>query len=829
MLATSNEYKLQIDNLLRVPRAYITIGGTSIYDGSHLIEIKISEFLQGKDKIFGNSTSKMVKISVSNPANDTYIIENGNLVNVYIGITLNYDTPTETIEYIHMGEFIITNVEKKDTDFAIEIEAYDKMIMFNKPFAADINFPITLGAFVSAIAARAGVSYTQSSFTNSTMILTEPINAAPNEYTLRECLEWAGELSASNAIISQNKLVMKEYSTSVAATITPDNYQDLTIGETQKPLNVLALVNNPGEDTLYHPSVMPNPINQYMIDTNMLAYFNRADIIAPVFAAIEGHTHKAYRLKWRGRYELELGDLLEIEDYDGGTHYSFLMNRELTFDGSTREELYVSVGGSATADLTKGTSIKEVLRNTSITIDKINQTIETVVQNVDEQGNIIEGFQQTLTPQGITQIVEQNTTTLATKTYAETQAATAQANSIAHANTAATNAENAAKAYAEAEAEAKAAEAQAAAELSAQGYVSAETAARVADTNAKLTEAKTYADTQATAAENAAKAYAEQQAQAAELTAKAYTDTEVGIVDVKIDNTNSVVSQQAGLIASKVATTTFEAEMLTKEGVVYKQTTAPTHQTGRLWIDTSEMPNILYRSDGTAWIKASPTEASEVGAFRQSDGSALLSRMSTAETAISQTSAAIQLAATKQEVSTLKTNVEKYADDKATEAETAAKGYADGIVSSVSSRVEEAMVAIEPDNIVSTVLNSASFGSEKTDILSSVEQTAGALVLNLEETIRDEYDETVKNVNSTFKFTEDGLNISRAADGVPNPMNLNLSSESIQFRRGTTAVAEITPSEMTIGSAKVATSIQVGVHQILKHNSNVTIITWVGE
>ena len=50
------------------------------------------------------------------------------------------------------------------------------------------------------------------------------------------------------------------------------------------------------------------------------------------------------------------------------------------------------------------------------------------------------------------------------------------------------------------------------------------------------------------------------------------------------------------------------------ENLIIKQTTAPGHLSGRLWLDTSTIPNILYRSDGSKWIKITPTTPSDIGA-----------------------------------------------------------------------------------------------------------------------------------------------------------------------------------------------------------------------
>lgn len=56
-----------------------------------------------------------------------------------------------------------------------------------------------------------------------------------------------------------------------------------------------------------------------------------------------------------------------------------------------------------------------------------------------------------------------------------------------------------------------------------------------------------------------------------------------------------------------------------KQDFIPAQTTAPSNPTVNMyWLDTSVVPNILKRWDGIAWIKASPTSASEIGGIDQS-------------------------------------------------------------------------------------------------------------------------------------------------------------------------------------------------------------------
>ncbi len=108
-----------------------------------------------------------------------------------------------------------------------------------------------------------------------------------------------------------------------------------------------------------------------------------------------------------------------------------------------------------------------------------------------------------------------------------------------------------------------------------------------------------------------------------------------GIIS-RLDTAESTIIQQAGLIEQRVTTTTYNAGMAGKENTVFKQNTAPSHTSGRLWLDTSKTPNVLMRSTGSAWVKATPTTAGEVGAYSSSEGSALAGRVTTAESTISQ-------------------------------------------------------------------------------------------------------------------------------------------------------------------------------------------------
>lgn len=116
-------------------------------------------------------------------------------------------------------------------------------------------------------------------------------------------------------------------------------------------------------------------------------------------------------------------------------------------------------------------------------------------------------------------------------------------------------------------------------------------------------------------------------------------------LSVRLSQAEQKITPDA-ITSTVTQSTTYITDINSKEPMMFKQNTAPTHLLGRLWLDTSSTPNVLKRSTGTAWVKATPTTAGEVGAYSASDGSALVGRIETAESSITQNANNIALRVT---------------------------------------------------------------------------------------------------------------------------------------------------------------------------------------
>lgn len=146
---------------------------------------------------------------------------------------------------------------------------------------------------------------------------------------------------------------------------------------------------------------------------------------------------------------------------------------------------------------------------------------------------------------------------------------------------------------------------------------------------------KTEADNKVTTAVNNAKSEIKLTTDSISQSVSSLQST-VNSQGTRLSSAESSITSLSTQIQSKVSQTEFESALSGKENTVYKQNTAPAHANERLWLDTSKTPNVLYRSNGSAWIKVTPTLAGEVGAFSQADGNTLAGRLSTAESTITQ-------------------------------------------------------------------------------------------------------------------------------------------------------------------------------------------------
>lgn len=361
-----------------------------------------------------------------------------------------------------------------------------------------------------------------------------------------------------------------------------------------------------------------------------------------------------------------------------------------------------------------------------------------------------------------------------------------------YASQAAATAQSAAESHADAKAEAE----RVIAEAYADGIVDAEEQARIADVNAKLAAAKTYADTTAATALSSAQTYADTAASNAETAASAYADTVAeakkvlaeayadGIVDAeeqaRIADVNAKLAaaktyaEEQAQAAEDAANAYIDSVAIQKEDAWIKSDVEPSIKFQNLvWIDTSVEPNVPKRWVGDEWFPIGVTTAADIGAYTSDEAAVLAEAVLDIETSISD--------------GTLRNSI-----------------------------------------INSDAMNSLLSGKvDATTVGSMIEQSLTSIRTTISEaqTTADNATADYKTIEKYMDFSGTGLLIGRSDSN----LKVNITNEELQFLNGTTKVAYVSGNNLNITQANITQKIKIGVHELEKHDANITILRWVGE
>jgi len=155
------------------------------------------------------------------------------------------------------------------------------------------------------------------------------------------------------------------------------------------------------------------------------------------------------------------------------------------------------------------------------------------------------------------------------------------------------------------------------------------TPAEKSDVDTKFSSYRTALSQLSTAFEDAIDAIAQTKAQQAENNAKSHANSiaeqkkqeaiNAAIADAE-QKVNQAKTELENELATKVDAQWVNGQLVLKENAITKSNTAPVNPTtGQLWLDTSVTPNVLKRWSGSAWVKATPTSAGEVGAYTKTE------------------------------------------------------------------------------------------------------------------------------------------------------------------------------------------------------------------
>jgi hypothetical protein len=299
---------------------------------------------------------------------------------------------TET-EWIPMGLFF---AEEKDittskTGLSITFHGADRSRLFDVAAKPEINYPTTLGAFVSKLCEMVGVPLETSDFPLSDHALTEAPNA-PEETAARELIARAAELGGCIAQISRDGGLRIERPKETGRIVSAAHYKTLEAEPKLVPINSVALGHADYEDALLledSDEIAANGKSEWLVADNPFADLHRESWLADVAAELFGMSIVPFKvLEFLDFFIFDLNDVVTITSRDGTSIKTAVLQLSTTARLRSSFAALTQDGGKTNKNLAGG--LRPAVKRVSLQVNHLEGTIATLAETINEQGD---GFQ----------------------------------------------------------------------------------------------------------------------------------------------------------------------------------------------------------------------------------------------------------------------------------------------------------------------------------------------------------------------------------------------------------------------------------------------------
>ena len=374
---------------------------------SSLADLTIYDKCCDKGKYIGNAVAKKVELQLINKDNLDLADQEFEL---YVGVKLS----NGEYEYIPYGNFIVTAYTDTKSNNKFKIEAYDYMtklngyfsnILYNEktnPNGLKIDYPIKLKDFKEKILTYMGISYVDQTLPNDNFSIDTAINF--DGYTIRNVIAKIAELQGTFARINrENKMefCLQTQTDEEIPLSSMNNKQE--INNRYGPVNVVSLTmkNVKGENVTLRDdkSIDKYGENTIEIQDNPFVYTEalREKAIEELYSALDGFSYYPINFNWKARLYTDGSDIIKVYDMRNKKWVnSIVMNQTIKIP-ATRQSTLESPALTKTQVANQYISqSKQANTRTEIIVDKQNQKIESVVNNVTEQNTKISQITQTV-------------------------------------------------------------------------------------------------------------------------------------------------------------------------------------------------------------------------------------------------------------------------------------------------------------------------------------------------------------------------------------------------------------------------------------------------
>ena len=319
-------------------------------------------------------------------------------VDIPLGMELNYQFGVKVgnaYEYVDFGNYIVYSSEKQEDTNSYKITCYDKMLYAMKPYESlNVTYPITIRDYLIAICDKLGLDFANENdtFVNYDKQIANELylDADGNslDYTFRDVLDELSAVVAGVICINDNNELEIRYINNTNDTIDEEYLKDVNVnfGEKHGPINSVVLSRSAESDSIYEKddeSIEQNGLTEIKIKDNQILNGNNRDEFLPqIFSQLNGFEYYLNDYSSTGITYYDLMDRYNVTI--GENTYSCVMfNDEINVTQGLEENVYSERLEDSETDYTKSDKTDRKINQAYIIVDKQNQQINSVVQNVN--------------------------------------------------------------------------------------------------------------------------------------------------------------------------------------------------------------------------------------------------------------------------------------------------------------------------------------------------------------------------------------------------------------------------------------------------------------
>lgn len=394
----------------------ITILGDTEEENIYLTESDVSETTY-EDYRYVDTATICIGQFVARKISGTLVNPNKNIIieNKEIKVEFGVKTGTSTT-YYSLGNFLITAPEDNDVKDTVSFEAMDYTKKFNKEFdGTNLTFPCTALQLAQYCCEQCGVELGSTSFENDDFMI--PNNQYETGDTYRKVMQDIGKLAYSWIRIGWDNKCYIDFSVPDTTVdnnniISTDNYYDLsTQNDVFGPVNrvVIGMSDVEGENVYLEDtsSIAANGVCELQIMDNNLTYTPELRQLAINGASrLFGLTYLPFETNTTGHPWLLGKELIRMEKTDGTSITTIPFDRTIEYSGHIKTKLKASADSKTETEYKNPGTLESEMRKTRIIVDKQNQTITQVVEEVNQYDSRISQIETTV--DGISQTVTEN-------------------------------------------------------------------------------------------------------------------------------------------------------------------------------------------------------------------------------------------------------------------------------------------------------------------------------------------------------------------------------------------------------------------------------------